>query len=56
MAPHSSPAPKVPTAKPPGPTAAYVDALDASVGFHPDTPIEEGVRRFIGWYREYCGA
>jgi UDP-glucuronate 4-epimerase len=25
------------------------------VGFAPDTPIEEGVERFIAWYREYYG-
>ncbi len=34
-------------------TAADVEALGEAVGFHPSTPIEEGIRRFIDWYREY---
>ncbi len=34
-------------------TYADVDALNAWVGFAPATPIEEGVRRFVAWYREY---
>jgi len=34
-------------------TAADVKALSDAVGFKPSTPIEEGVRRFIDWYREY---
>jgi UDP-glucuronate 4-epimerase len=34
-------------------TYADVDDLQADVGFHPGTPIEEGVRRFVEWYREY---
>jgi UDP-glucuronate 4-epimerase len=34
-------------------TYADVDDLQADVGFHPGTPIEEGVRRFVKWYREY---
>ncbi|MCD4750620.1 MAG: NAD-dependent epimerase [Thermoanaerobaculales bacterium] len=34
-------------------TAADVQALSDAVGFHPGTPIEEGVRRFVKWYREY---
>ncbi|MCX8145707.1 MAG: NAD-dependent epimerase [Azovibrio sp.] len=36
-------------------TYADVDALNAWVGFAPATPIEEGVRRFVAWYREYYG-
>ena len=31
---------------------ADVDALSDAVGFRPDTPIEEGVRRFCDWFRE----
>lgn len=34
-------------------TYADVDALVADTGFHPSTPIETGVRRFVEWYREY---
>ena len=34
-------------------TYADVDDLIIDVGFKPDTPIEEGIRRFIDWYRNY---
>jgi UDP-glucuronate 4-epimerase len=34
-------------------TAANTDELDAWVGFKPATPVREGVRRFVEWYREY---
>jgi len=34
-------------------TCADVDDLTTDVGFRPATPIEEGVRRFVAWYREY---
>jgi UDP-glucuronate 4-epimerase len=34
-------------------TYADVDALVEDVGFKPSTPIEEGIRRFVAWYREY---
>jgi UDP-glucuronate 4-epimerase len=34
-------------------TFADVDALVRDVGFRPTTPIEEGIRRFTDWYREY---
>jgi UDP-glucuronate 4-epimerase len=34
-------------------TWADVDALRAAVGFTPSTSVEEGVRRFVAWYREY---
>ncbi|MEO8367665.1 MAG: NAD-dependent epimerase [Candidatus Solibacter sp.] len=36
-------------------TFADVDALVRDVGFRPETPIEEGVRRFTDWYRKYYG-
>lgn len=36
-------------------TYANIDALQQAVGFHPQTPIEVGVARFIDWYREYYG-
>jgi UDP-glucuronate 4-epimerase len=34
-------------------TWANVDDLTRDVGFKPATPIAEGVRRFVGWYREF---
>lgn len=36
-------------------TYADVDDLVRDVGFKPATPIEEGVRRFVDWYRTYYG-
>lgn len=36
-------------------TYADVGRLAAAVGFAPRTPIEEGLRRFVEWYREYYG-
>jgi len=34
-------------------TSADVDALARVTGFTPCTPIREGVRRFVAWYREF---
>ncbi|MEX1084091.1 MAG: UDP-glucuronate 5-epimerase, partial [Xanthobacteraceae bacterium] len=34
-------------------TCADVDDLMRDVGFRPSTPIEEGIRRFVEWYRSY---
>ena len=34
-------------------TSADVQALIDDVGFKPDTSVEEGVRRFVDWYRDY---
>ena len=34
-------------------TCADVDDLMRDAGFRPSTSIEEGVRRFAAWYREY---
>ncbi len=34
-------------------TYADVDDLVRDVGFRPATPIEEGIQRFVDWYREY---
>jgi UDP-glucuronate 4-epimerase len=34
-------------------TYADVDDLMKDVGFKPSTPIEEGVKRFVDWYRSY---
>jgi UDP-glucuronate 4-epimerase len=34
-------------------TAADIAALEAAVGFRPATPLAEGVRRFVEWYRGF---
>ena len=34
-------------------THADVSALQAAVGFKPATPVREGIRRFVAWYRDY---
>ncbi len=34
-------------------TYADIDDLSTDVGFRPDTPIEEGIQRFVDWYRDY---
>jgi UDP-glucuronate 4-epimerase len=36
-------------------TAADTSALEAWTGFKPNTPVQEGVARFVAWYREYHG-
>jgi UDP-glucuronate 4-epimerase len=36
-------------------TYADVDDLMREVEFRPATPIGEGIRRFVAWYREYHG-
>lgn len=36
-------------------TMADVSALEQAVGFRPKTTIEEGLARFVEWYREYYG-
>ncbi|MCC5862880.1 MAG: NAD-dependent epimerase [Gammaproteobacteria bacterium] len=36
-------------------THADVEDLVADVGYRPDTPVEEGVARFVEWYRRYYG-
>ncbi|KZR90600.1 NAD-dependent epimerase [Synechococcus sp. MIT S9508] len=36
-------------------TAADTSALEAWLGFKPNTPIQEGVARFVAWYREFYG-
>jgi UDP-glucuronate 4-epimerase len=35
-------------------TCADVDDLMRDVGFRPATPIADGIKRFIAWYRDYC--
>ncbi|KAI9130474.1 NAD-dependent epimerase [Acaryochloris sp. CCMEE 5410] len=34
-------------------TYADVDALMNDVGFQPKTPIEDGIQKFVTWYRDY---
>jgi UDP-glucuronate 4-epimerase len=36
-------------------TAADTSALEAWTGFKPDTPVQEGVARFVAWYRSFYG-
>jgi UDP-glucuronate 4-epimerase len=37
-------------------TFADIDALRDAVGFVPSTPLAEGVKRFVAWYRDYYRA
>lgn len=34
-------------------TYANVDDLIKDVGFKPDTSIDEGIGKFVEWYKEY---
>jgi len=34
-------------------TSANTDALEAAVGFRPDTSVETGIARFVEWYKQY---
>ncbi len=36
-------------------TFADVSELAAAVGYRPSTPVRQGVRAFVDWYREYYG-
>lgn len=36
-------------------TSADVSSLMADVGYEPGTPIQEGIAKFVEWYREYYG-
>lgn len=36
-------------------TAADTAALEAWTGFKPNTPVRDGVARFVAWYREFYG-
>ena len=36
-------------------TYADVNDLAEDVGFKPATPIEEGIKKFVEWYKEYYG-
>jgi UDP-glucuronate 4-epimerase len=34
-------------------TYANIDSLRDATGFTPSTPLEEGLRRYVAWYRDY---
>jgi UDP-glucuronate 4-epimerase len=34
-------------------TYADIDELHAAVGFRPKTSLHEGIRKFVGWFRDY---
>jgi UDP-glucuronate 4-epimerase len=34
-------------------TFADISRLEAYIGYRPDTPIETGVERFVGWFKEF---
>jgi len=36
-------------------TAADTASLEAWTGFKPNTPVKEGVARFVAWYRQFYG-
>jgi UDP-glucuronate 4-epimerase len=36
-------------------TEADTTALEAATGFRPQTPVEDGVARFVAWYLDYYG-
>jgi len=36
-------------------TCADVDDLMRDTGFRPTIPVEEGIKRFVDWYRSYYG-
>lgn len=36
-------------------TSADVSTLEAATGWKPSTPIEDGIARFVAWYRDYYG-
>jgi UDP-glucuronate 4-epimerase len=37
-------------------TYASIDRLHAATGFAPRTSLDEGLARFVAWYRQYYGA
>jgi len=36
-------------------TYADVEQLIADVQYKPETTVDEGIKRFVAWYREYYG-
>jgi UDP-glucuronate 4-epimerase len=37
-------------------TFASIERLRAATGFAPHTPLDEGLARFVAWFRDYYGA
>jgi UDP-glucuronate 4-epimerase len=37
-------------------TVASAELLERLTGFRPATPIADGVKAFVDWYRQYYGA
>ncbi len=36
-------------------TYADIDRIKSKVGFEPTTSLEEGIPRFVAWYKQYHG-
>jgi UDP-glucuronate 4-epimerase len=36
-------------------TYADITAIHADLGFAPRTTLEQGIPRFVGWFRDYSG-
>ena len=36
-------------------TCASLDRVSAAVGYAPKVPLEEGLRRFVDWFKSYYG-
>ena len=36
-------------------TWADVSDLEREMGYRPNTPVKEGIARFVSWYRAYYG-
>ncbi len=36
-------------------TYADIESSQRDLGFQPSTPIDEGIPKFIAWYRDYHG-
>ncbi|MDP5024419.1 MAG: NAD-dependent epimerase, partial [Flavobacteriaceae bacterium] len=34
-------------------TWADVSGLEKDYNYHPNTPVKEGIKQFIDWYKEY---
>ncbi|MCP4666906.1 MAG: protein CapI, partial [Deltaproteobacteria bacterium] len=34
-------------------TSADIEKSEQLLGFKPKTPLKEGIRQFVGWYRQY---
>jgi len=36
-------------------TYAGIEATQQALGFNPQTPISEGIPKFVAWYKSYHG-